>query len=445
MNIRTRFAPSPTGQVHIGNIRTAIYNWLYARHTGGKFLLRLEDTDRDRSTPESVQEIFDSMEWLGLSFDEEPVYQSKRLAAHMEAAEYLLSCGAAFKEDKGGRGQGEVVVFRMPGKDVGFDDIIRGPMRKSGKDLPDFVIVRSDGSPVFHLANVVDDIHMNVTHIIRGDDHIENTFRHIALYRALGSKPPEFAHLPMIVNEHGKPYSKRDGAAFVGDFREKGFIPEALLNYLVLLGWSPGDDREILSREEMIGLFELSRVQSAAAQMDFRKLAWMNGEYLRKLSVETVAEKCRNVLKARGLWDQSIQEGYYLRVIELMRERMKVFTDIHDSGAFFFTEDYPFDEKAVRKRLGKDGAMEKLKAVRDRFAALEDFDERSTEVELREVADEFNANAGEFIHPVRVAVSGLPGGPGLFEMLEALGKERVIRRIDRALDRFETLKSPDEL
>ncbi len=435
MTVRTRFAPSPTGPVHIGNIRTAIYNWLYARHTGGQFLLRLEDTDRERSTPEAVQNVLNALDWLGLSHEEEPLYQSQRREAHLEAAERLLSSGAAYKEDKGGRGQGEAVLFRMPGEDMSFQDIIRGSLRKASKDLPDFVIVRSDGSPVFHLANVVDDIHMTVTHIIRGDDHIENTFRHIALYRALGAEPPRFAHLPMIVNEQGKPYSKRDGAAFVGEFREQGFLPDALFNYLVLLGWSPGDDREVLTRDDMIECFELSRVQSAAARMDVRKLLWMNGEYLRRLPPETVAAECRAVLEARGLWSDSTPDTYYRRVIELMHERLKVFTDIADSGSYFFTEDYPVDEKAARKRLQKEGAAEKLKAIRDRFAALDDFSADALESALRATADAFGVGAGEFIHPVRVAVSGLPGGPGLFEMLELLGKERVLRRIDRALTR----------
>lgn len=435
MTVRTRFAPSPTGQIHIGNIRTAIYNWLYARHTDGRFLLRLEDTDRERSTPEAVQNVLDALGWLDLSYDEEPVYQSQRREAHLEAAERLLERGSAYKEDKGGRGQGEAVIFRMPGEDMSFEDEIRGSLRKAAKDLPDFVIVRSDGSPVFHLANVVDDIHMNVTHIIRGDDHIENTFRHIALYRALGAEPPRFAHLPMIVNEQGKPYSKRDGAAFVGEFREQGFLPDALVNYLVLLGWSPGDDREILTRRDMIELFDLSRVQSSAARMDLRKLLWMNGEYLRNLPLEIVAAECRAVLEARGLWNDSISETYYRRVIELMRERLKVFSDIAAAGAYFFTDTYPLDEKAVRKRLQKEGAAEKLKAIRDRYAALDDFHAEALETALRATADAFGAGAGEFIHPVRVAVSGLPGGPGLFEMLELLGKDCVLRRIDRALAR----------
>ena len=211
--VRTRFAPSPTGQVHIGNIRAAIFNWLYARHAGGQFLLRIEDTDRARSTPEAVRAVLNAMEWLGLNWDTEPLYQSTRTTAHLAAAEELLRNGHAYKEDKGGTGQGECILFRMPGTDMGFHDEIKGDLAKKAADMKDFVIVRSNGTPVFHLANVVDDIHMQITHIIRGDDHVENTYRHVALFQALGAPVPKYAHLPMIVNAQGTPYSKRDGAA----------------------------------------------------------------------------------------------------------------------------------------------------------------------------------------------------------------------------------------
>ncbi|MBR0056230.1 MAG: glutamate--tRNA ligase, partial [Kiritimatiellae bacterium] len=257
--IRTRFAPSPTGNVHIGNIRAAIYNWLFARHEGGQFLLRIEDTDLERSTPAATQTVLDSMAWLGLDYDGEVLYQSTQRAHHLELAEQLLRSGHAYKEDKGGTGKGECVIFRMPGTDIGYHDLVKGDLLKKAEDLRDFVIVRSDGSPVFHLGNVADDITMGVTHVIRGDDHVENTFKHIALYRALGAPVPQLAHLPMIVNAQGKPYSKRDGAAYVGEFRERGFLPEALFNSLALLGWSPGDDREVMTRDEMVAAFTLDR------------------------------------------------------------------------------------------------------------------------------------------------------------------------------------------
>ena len=278
-SIRVRFAPSPTGKVHIGNIRAAIFNWLYARHVGGQFLLRVEDTDLERSTPEAIQALLDCMKWLRLDWDGEILYQTSQRAHHLEVAEELLRRGLAYRENKGGAG--ECVIFRMPKEGViEYDDLVKGRMRKKAKDTQDFVIVRSDGSPVFHLANVLDDITQGVTHIIRGDDHVENTFKHIQLFKALGAPIPRYAHLPMIVNNQGKPYSKRDGSAFVGEFRELGFLPDALFNYLALLGWAPGDDREVMTREEMVAAFDFAKCKASPARFDLRKLTWMNGEYV---------------------------------------------------------------------------------------------------------------------------------------------------------------------
>ncbi len=431
MSIRTRFAPSPTGSVHIGNMRVAIYNWLFARHAGGQFLLRVEDTDRERSTPEAVQAVLDAMSWLELDTDEPPVYQSKRRNAHTEAADMLLSKGLAYKEDKGGTGRGEAVVFRMPGTPMTFHDEIKGVMRKESKDLKDFVIVRSDGSPVFHLANVVDDIFMNITHVIRGDDHVENTFRHIALYEALGAPVPKFAHLPMIVNAQGKPYSKRDGDAFVGDFREKGFLPEALFNYLVLLGWAPGDDREVLSREEIVQLFTLDRVQSSAAQFDLKKFDWMNGEYMKERPLKEHRERYISAIPSAD-----DDPAYLDTVIGCMQERVKKWSDISGMAGFFFTEDYAYDEAAVNKRLRKEGALDLLKALHDRYATLDTFNAETTETALRELAESRGVKPADLIHPVRIAVSGIPHGPSLFHMLDVLGKERVARRMQRTLEQL---------
>lgn len=436
MTIRTRFAPSPTGHVHIGNIRAAIYNWLFARHEGGQFLLRIEDTDRERSTPEAVKTVLDAMAWLGLNYDEPPVYQSTTTQTHLDAAERLLKAGHAYKEDKGGTGQGECVVFKMPGTDMSFHDEIKGELKKAAADMKDFVIVRSNGTPVFHLANVVDDIHMNVTHIIRGDDHIENTYRHVALFQALGAPVPKYAHLPMIVNAQGKPYSKRDGAAYVGDFREKGFLAEALFNYLALLGWSPGGDREVMSRDEMAKLFTFERVQSSAAQFDVQKLEWMNGVYMRALPREELIAGARAAMEKQGAWNDAIEPDYFARVIETLGERIHFFTDVADQAGYFFTDDYAFDEKVVQKRLKKEGAMDGLRELRGRFAELPEFSAASTEQALRKLAEEKGAGAGALVHPVRVAVSGRGEGPSLFHMLEVLGKDRVVKRIDAALARF---------
>ena len=323
----------------------------------------------------------------------------------------------------------------MPGTDLSFHDEIKGDLVKQAADLPDFVIVRSDSTPVFHLANVVDDIAMQVTHVIRGDDHVANTFRHIALFRALGAPVPKYAHLPMIVNAQGKPYSKRDGAAYVGDFRAQGYLPAALLNYLALLGWSPGDDREVLSRAELIRLFTLARVQSSPAQMDPVKLQWMNGEYMRALPPAARAAGCRDVLQARGLWNDALPAEYLGRVLDVLQERVKLFTDIA-TAAYFFTEDYPYDEAVVQKRLRAPGALERLAAARSAYAALTDFSARSTEQALRDLAAARGASFGDWVHPVRVAVSGTAIGPSLFHLLEVLGRHRVLQRLDKTLARF---------
>ncbi|MDD5483604.1 MAG: glutamate--tRNA ligase family protein [Kiritimatiellae bacterium] len=440
MSTRVRFAPSPTGQVHIGNMRAAIFNWLFARHTGGKFLLRIEDTDRERSTPEALQAIFTAMDWLGIEPDEPPVYQSARLAAHLETAEKLLSSGHAYRAPRTGKDgapEGECVVFKMPGTDIIFRDAIKGQLRKAAADMKDFVIVRSNNTPVFHLANVADDIAMGITDIIRGDDHIENTYRHAAMFQALGAAVPQYAHLPMIVNAQGKPYSKRDGTAFVGEFREKGYLADVLFNYLALLGWSPGDDREILAREEMIRLFEISRVKSAPARVDLEKLSWMNGEYIKALPREILAEECRRILAGHGLWKPDADAGYAGEVFELMRPRIKIFPDIAALGAFFFTEDYPCDSAAVKKRLlTGDDILPRLLELNERFKKLEKFNAAASEQALRQYGAESGIGAGPLIHAVRVAVSGLAMGPGLFEMLAVLGKTRVTGRIARSVAMF---------
>jgi glutamyl-tRNA synthetase len=437
MTIRTRFAPSPTGNVHIGNIRAAIYNWLFSRHGGGEFWLRIEDTDLERSTPAAVQTVLDSLAWLGLDFDGEPLYQSTQRARHLEAAEQLLSRGAAYKEDKGGTGKGECIVFKMPGTDIAFHDEVKGDLAKKAEDLKDFVIVRSDGSPVFHLGNVVDDITMGITHVIRGDDHVENTFKHVALYQALGAPPPKFAHLPMIVNAQGKPYSKRDGAAYVGEFQEKGFLPEALFNSLALLGWSPGEDLEVMSREDMIKLFTLDRVRSAPSQLDMTKLLWMNGEHLKRRGLDEIAAGCQVAMHRQGLWREDMDPAYFRAVVACLGERIKLYSDLGEQAAFFFTEDFPYDEKSVKKRLLKAGALDIL---REELAVLEalpaPFTAAATDAALHALAERTGRGMGDLVHPVRVAVSGTGVGPGLFEMLAVLGQARVVARIRRTLDRY---------
>jgi glutamyl-tRNA synthetase len=424
--------------VHIGNIRAAIYNWLFARHVGGEFWLRLEDTDRERSTKEAVQTVLDSMAWLGLDVDGEPLYQSTQRARHMEVAEQLLASGHAYRQDKGCTGKGECVVFQMPGRDISFHDEVKGDLSKKAEDMKDFVIVRSDGSPVFHLGNVVDDITMGITHVIRGDDHVENTFKHIAIYHALGLPPPKFAHLPMIVNAQGKPYSKRDGAAYVGEFQERGFLPEALFNSLALLGWSPGDDLEVMSREEMVALFTLDRVRSAPSQLDMTKLLWMNGEHLKRRGLDEIVAGCEAAMKRQGLWREDMDPAYFRAVVSCMGERIKLFTDLGEQAAFFFNEDFAYDEKSVRKRLLKEGALDILREELAVLAALEPFTAESTDAALHALAERMGRGMGDLVHPLRVAVSGTGVGPGLFEMLAVMGKDRSVARIQRTLSIYGT-------
>ena len=432
-DIRVRFAPSPTGKVHIGNIRAAIYNWLYARHPGGKFLLRIADTDLERSTPEAIKALFECMEWLKLDWDEEVFYQTKNVKRHLEVVDQLLASGHAYKVEKTSRDgkTGVVTMFRMPKEGViEFDDIVKGHMAKKAEDVQDFAIVRSDGSPIFHIANVVDDIDQRVTHIIHGDDHVENTFKHICIFRALGAPVPKYGHLSMIVNQQGKPYSKRDGAAFVGEFREQGYLPEALFNYLLLLGWNPGDDREVLSRDEMVKLFELEKVHVTAAMFDLKKLQWMNGEYVKRLPRDVFEAELRKRVESAGL---SVPDGFNMpALIDQMQVRTKFLNDMPANVAYFFTDDYPYDEKSVEKRLKKDGVKDTLLDLVQRFSGVAEWTAPALESVIKELSQ--GNGMGPWVHPIRVAVSGRMDGPGLFEMLEILGREKTLARLKKTAD-----------
>ena len=428
--IRVRFAPSPTGKVHIGNIRAAIYNWLYARHTGGTFLLRVEDTDLERSTPEAIQVLFDCMKWLGLDYDEEVFYQTKNVKRHLEVVEQLLASGHAYKCEKTSRDgkTGTVVMFKMPKEGtIEFDDLVKGHMAKKAEDIQDFAIVRSDGSPIFHIANVVDDIDQRVTHIIRGDDHVENTFKHICIFKALGAPVPKYGHLSMIVNQQGKPYSKRDGAAFVGEYRDQGYLPEALFNYLLLLGWNPGDDREVLTREEMIKLFDLEQVHVTAAMFDPKKLAWMNGEYVKKIPQAEFKALLKEKVKIEGK-----DEAWWDYLVAQVQPRTKVLADLDKGLEYLSTDEFPFDEKAVEKRLNKEGVKATLLDLVTRFEAISDWTAPTLEAMVKELSQ--GNGMGPWVHPIRVAISGRGEGIGLFEMVQLLGKETTIRRLTAAAE-----------
>ena len=443
-NIRVRFAPSPTGKVHIGNIRAAIFNWLYARHNGGTFLLRVEDTDLERSTPEAIQTLLECMEWLGLDYDEPVLYQTSQTKHHIEMAEDLVRRGLAYREnkvDKDGNAKGECIIFRMPKEGViEYDDLVKGHMAKKAEDTQDFVIVRSDGSPVFHLANVLDDITQGVTHIIRGDDHVENTFKHIQLFKAFGAPIPQYAHLSMVVNAQGKPYSKRDGSAFVGEFREQGYLPETLFNFLALLGWSPGDDLEVMTRQQMIDLFDLSRVKPNPAQFDLKKLLWMNGEKIRLQPKDAYRERFLAETRAAGYEPDKADAAWLDALIDQIQPRTKLYADIAPMTIYFFRDDYPFDEKAVSKRLAKPGVGAILEQIAALFEAqpADAFTAAALEPAVRAwcEAQGEDFGFGKVVHPVRVAVTGRAEGPGFFEVLELLGKERVLARMRDAIPRF---------
>ena len=436
--IRVRFAPSPTGKVHIGNIRAAIYNWLFARHVGGRFLLRVEDTDLERSTPEAIRALFECMEWLGLDYDEEVFYQTKNAQRHLAAVDRLIASGHAYRCERTSRDgkTGVVTMFRMPKEGtVAYDDIVKGHMAKRAEDIPDFAIVRSDGSPIFHIANVVDDIDQRVTHIIRGDDHVENTFKHICIFRALGAPVPRYGHLPMIVNQQGKPYSKRDGAAFVGEFREQGYLPDALFNYLLLLGWNPGDDREVLTREEMIRLFDLEKVHVTAAMFDQKKLAWMNGEYVKKIPHDAFKAELKRRLAAQGEFSgQGRDEAWWDCLADQVQPRTKLLNDLGKGLEYLFSNAYPLDEKAVAKRLAKEGVKATLADLVVRFGAVDEWTAPRLEGVVKGLSQ--GQGMGPWVHPIRVAVSGRGEGIGLFEMLQLVGKEKTLARLAAAAEKL---------
>ncbi len=604
MTVRVRFAPSPTGKVHIGNLRAAIFNWLFARHEGGAFLLRVEDTDRARSTEEAIRVLLEALRWVGLDWDEEPVYQSKRLGEHLAAAKRLEKGGRAFlqpprvsfwalleagglegvpgeaaaflerlrREEESLRsahreafeeanarrpkkkqraymepllfhippgdsgkaalhfrlphpweesaflrdsgevrtlgvdprwpvlvsargmefipaarvkegtpleravfeleqrslcgflgleilGEGERVLFDLEKEKEGIEagrvlavpgaralrfrrriaayhDLVKGDLGKPAEGLKNRVLVRSDGTPVFHLANVVDDHDMEITHIVRGDDHVENTYWHVLLFEALGWKPPLYGHLPMIVNDQGRPLSKRDGDVYVGEYKKKGILPEALFNYLALLGWSPGDDREKVDREEMVRLFTLERVISTPARFDMKKLLWLNSLYLREKPASELAELVLPFLEEAGIrlgaGDRPLLEG----ALELERERIQTLEEFPAAAGFFFSDGVEIrrEEKKVRKVLEAPETPGVLEDLRKILSELQDFSAANLEAVLRKYAEEKGLGMGKVSQPLRVAVTGGVVSPPIGETLALLGKEKTLERVEKLLE-----------
>jgi len=423
--VRVRFAPSPTGYLHIGSARTALFNWLYARHYKGSLLLRIEDTDLSRSKKEFLDEIMTDLKWLGIDWDEEPIYQSQRFDVYREAAERLVKQGKAYRE-------GEAYIFRMEsGRTIEIDDMIHGKISFNTADIKDQVLIKSDGSPAYNFSCVIDDAYLKITHIIRGDDHVSNTPKQVLFYEALGITPPKFGHMPLIMGADGAKLSKRHGGVSVEEYKKEGYLAEALVNYLLLLGWSPGGDREIISLDEAVKVFDIDQMKGVQAKFDLDKLRWMNGEYMAaKKDGELLALIKKRIMdegKATG-----VQDDILLKVIGLYKVRMKTLSEFIQLTDHFFSDTYSIDEKAVEKYLKSPESKQVLAKFSDRLKGLTDFSHQRIEDACRAMAQEKNLKPSQIIHPTRVAISGKTAGAGLFEMMEVLGKDKVLQRMKKA-------------
>lgn len=431
--VTVRFPPSPTGYLHVGGARTALYNWLFARHNDGKFILRIEDTDQQRSTEEATQTILDSMEWLGLDWDDGPYYQSKRLSIYQEYVEKLLKDGKAFHVDEPGKGR--AVRFKVTEEIGALNDLIHGNINFDASLIEEFVIQKGDGFPTYNFACAVDDGVMGITHVIRGDDHISNTPKQIALHKALGFEMPKFAHIPMILGEDGSRMSKRHGATSVTDYREKGYLPDALINFIALLGWSPGNDLEFMSRQEMIEKFTLERVNKSGARFDYEKLDWMNSKYIQDLPAEKLVNVLQPYIKNANLENGVVSDEWFSKLAELYRERLKTLTEFVPMTTPFFSDEIEYDEKAVKKVFKKASAS-LLRDAYDKMKEIKDFSIKELEECLRIVTTEHDVGFGKLAQPIRVAVVGKSASAGIFETLELLGKEKTLKRLEYAINTF---------
>ncbi len=466
---RVRFAPSPTGFLHVGGARTALFNWLYARKFDGDFLLRVEDTDRARSTDESTRAIFEGLEWLGLNWDEPVVYQGSNLERHRVDAQRLLDSGAAYRDftphaeldrlrhdaesrgltfrfdrrlaeltpqqesEKLARGEPFAIRFRVPDGVTDWPDLVHDRIAFPNKDIEDFVILRSDATPVYNMAVVSDDIAMGITLVMRGDDHISNTPKQILLYRALGAELPQFAHVPMILGDDGKKLSKRHGATAVGDYQYKGLLPSAMLNFLALLGWSTGDDTEVMTLPQLIERFDLSGLQKKAAVFDTKKLEWMNGQHLAAISLAELEPFITPLFERAGYAtaaDLHARKEWYFGLLDLLRVRARSTDEIVTLAAYFFRDDVEYDADAVTKQWRDVSATAHvLTATAARLAELPSWEPQPMEDALRKLADELGISGGKIFQPLRVALTGLTVSPGIFDVLLYLGRERALGRI----------------
>ena len=435
-DIRVRFAPSPTGYLHIGGARTALFNWLFARHHGGKFVLRIEDTDIKRNTEEAMAAIYEGLEWLGLNWDEGPhvggefgpYLQSERTELYERYLKKLQDAGHIFEDEGAQR-------FRSPREHVIVDDIVSG---KIDFDLsnpathPDMTIRRPDGSWIFHFVNVIDDLEMKISHVIRGEDHLSNTPKHIELFRALGATPPHYAHIPLILNRDGSKMSKRDEGARVEYYTWRGYLPAAVRNYLCLLGWSPKDNREKIDIDEVIRIFDLQNIGRSSATFDPDKLHWLNGEYSRELSDGEFYDLAVARLKSSGVKLDKFPEKYVRAALQTCKGKINTFDELPAYCGFYFSDDFDYDPQGAAKHFTAENKS-RLKAVREALSALEKFDADNIETTLKSTASKHGVKVGAIVHPTRLAVTGSNVGPSLYHLLEVLGKEKVLARIDRAL------------
>ncbi|MDM7995874.1 MAG: glutamate--tRNA ligase [Acidobacteriota bacterium] len=465
--VRVRFAPSPTGYLHVGGARTALFNWLFARHHRGRFILRIEDTDFARSSEEMVEGILKGMRWLGLTWDEGPFFQSQRLDRYRELAGSLLHSGHAYRcfcgvEEGAGRksypagqpagahacatlareesdaraqaGEPFALRFRVPPEKTSFNDQVFGAIEVDNANLEDFVLLRSDGMPTYHLGVVADDMDMRITHVIRGADHISNTPKQILLYRAAGAPIPEFAHLPLILGPDKQRLSKRHGATSVMAYADMGYLPEAFFNFLSLLGWSPGDDRELLTRQELIELFSLKGVGKANAVFGLEKLDWFNSQYIRAASREDLREMVRSELRSAGIWDADqdrLSTEELDAAIELVKPRARKPGDFSSTFKAFFSDDFIYDQAAAEKFLKDPRLPQLIAGLIEQYQADEIFSLQSTEEVLRDFANKAEVKAGLLINALRVALTGQGVAPGLFEIMQVLGRKRTLDRLHR--------------
>ena len=435
---------APRGYLHIGGARTALFNWLYARHTGGTFVLRIEDTDAARNTQAAVDAILDGLRWLGLDWDEGPLtsdatgpckgdrgpyFQSQRNEIYQRRVEALLSRDLAYEKDG-------AIRFRMTREPIVSPDLVIGdvvrPLTDREEKDPDWVLMRSDGSPMFHLVNVVDDLEMGITHVIRGEDHVSNTAKHIALFRAFGVEPPKFAHIPLILNPEGTKMSKRDKGASLNTYLDEGFLPEALNNYLCLLGWSPKDNTEKLSLAEVADRFDLPQILRHNAKFDFEKLLWLQGEYCRELSPDRFYELAIHTFAKAGVDTNKLDVNYVKAALDTCRGKIKTFSELPAYAGFYFRDEIAYDPEAAAKAFVPENKP-RLEKLRDAFGKLATFDAANIEAALKATATALGVKTGVLIHPTRLACTGNPHGPSLYHLNEVLGKDKVMQRMESVL------------